>query len=71
MILKINTMNEHDLAKKIINNLKENNLSIYEAKKSAKILIFEFINYNDLNKDYNHFVFLKYWNNVISEIDKL
>lgn len=64
-------MKESLLAERIIKNLRENDLSIYEAKKSAKILIFEFINYNHLNKSYNKFEFLKYWNNVIIEIDKL
>ena len=64
-------MEESLLAQRIIKNLRENDLSIFEAKKSAKILIYEFLNYNDLNKSYNKFEFLKYWNKVILEIDKI
>jgi hypothetical protein len=71
MNIKIKIMEESLLAQRIIKNLRENDLSIFEAKKSAKILIYEFLNYNDLNKSYNKFEFLKYWNKVILEIDKI
>lgn len=62
---------EQNVANNIINNLLDLNLSLFEAKKSAKILIFEFINYNENTKQYNKFLFLKYWNNVIDEIEKI
>lgn len=64
-------MQEKVVAKRIINNLLELNLSLFEAKKCAKILIFEFINYKENNKQYNHFLFLKYWNNIILEIESI